>query len=386
MGRLQHIVLLCVFGLQSCAFSTPRAKLDAALEARIAATLQQKMHAAQIPGLAVGIITGGKVAYRRGFGVADINTRQPVTADTVFQLGSDSKMFVGIAMMQLKSQGKIDLDAPVTRYLPYFQLADARYRDITLRQILSHRSGMPYCVEDDACNKLDYQAPQFDAGALERHVREMASVKLLSTPGAAMQYSDIGFETIGDIIAKVSGESFEDYVQRHIFTPLAMQHSSFLLRDMPPAALASPHVADPALKVNDFFPYSRQHAPSSHLLSSVNDMNRFALAQLQRGKLDGVRILPASAYDTMWHPEIPTAIPSPWERTLGLGWFLGEHDGHRLVGHGGGDTGFACGFVMAPEDGLAVVVMINKQDSAEDMASDVMALLLAAEQAEGASR
>ncbi len=385
MGR-QKIVLLCVFGLKAYALPTPRAPLDNALETRIATAMEQQMRERQIPGLAVGIVMAGKMAYQRGFGVADITGRQPVTADTVFQLGSVSKMFVGIAMMQLKVQGRIDLDAPVTHYLPYFQLADVRYRDITLRQILSHRSGMPYCVADDACNKLDYQAPQFDAGALEPHVQGMAGVNLVNAPGAAMQYSDIGFETIGDIIAKVSGESFEDYIQRHIFTPLDMRHSSFLLRDIPPATLASPHVTDPDLKVNSFFPYSRQHAPSSHLLSSVSDMNRFALAQLQRGKLHGVRILPASAYDLMWHPEIPTTLPSHWEKTLGLGWFLGEHDGHRLVGHGGGDAGFACGFVMAPEDGLAVIVMINKLDSAEDMAFDVMALLLAAEHAERSSR
>jgi len=78
----------------------------------------------------------------------------------------------------------------------------------------------------------------------------------------------------------------------------------------------------------------------------------------------------------MWHAEIPTTIDSPWERTIGIGWFIGEHDKHFLVGHGGGDVGFACGFIMAPDEGLAVVVMINRSASAEDISYHVMTMLL----------
>jgi CubicO group peptidase (beta-lactamase class C family) len=207
----------------------------------------------------------------------------------------------------------------------------------------------------------------------------MAPLTLVNPPGEKMQYSDLGFETIGAIIAKVSGQSFEDYIRDHIFLPLGMKNSSFLLSDIPPASLASPHEVNKVISVSPDFPYSRQHAPSSHLFSNVQDMNRFAQAQLGRGQLGWNRILPAKAYDTMWAPEIPTALHSPWEKTLGLGWFLGEHAGHRLVGHGGGDTGFSCGFVMAPDDGLAVVVMINRLDSAEDIAFNIMQWLLEAD-------
>jgi CubicO group peptidase (beta-lactamase class C family) len=195
-----------------------------------------------------------------------------------------------------------------------------------------------------------------------------------------MQYSDLGFEILGDVIAKISGQSFESYIRQHIFVPLGMQHTSFMLQDIPADTLAAPHVLDPNLKINDYFPYSRQHAPSSHLLSSVEDMSRFALAQLNQGQLGTKRIVSAAAYQSMWGPEIDTTIDSPWERKIGLGWFLGEHDGHHLVGHGGGDIGFACGFIMAPDDGLAVVVMTNRQVSAEDISYQVMVWLLEAEE------
>lgn len=369
-----------LLSLAGCAThaSKPVPALDDTLVKKIDAQMQRELRERKIPGLAIGIVKDGQAVYSKGFGVTDIRTGQPVTDTTIFQLGSDSKMMVGIAMMQLQQQGKIDLDAPVTRYLPYFKLADRRYKQITLREILSHRSGMPYCITEDECNYLDYQTPQYDAGAPERHVRRMAPLKLVAKPGQKMQYSDLGFETIGVIISKVSGQSFESYIHDHIFSPLGMKHSSFLLSDIPPASLASPHEVDETTTVSPDFPYSRQHAPSSHLFSNVQDMNRFAMAQLNRGRLGDVEILPASAYDVMWHPEIATTLYSPWEKTLGLGWFLGEDKGHRLVGHGGGDTGFSCGVVMAPDDGMAVIVMINRLESAEDVAFTVMDMLLKA--------
>jgi CubicO group peptidase (beta-lactamase class C family) len=130
-----------------------------------------------------------------------------------------------------------------------------------IRQILSHSSGLPYCIDYEKCDKLDYQSPEYDDGALERHVRGASKIKMVSAPGKQMQYSDIGFETLGDVIAKVSGQSFEDYIQQHIFTPLQMTHSSFLLRDAQTELLAAPHVVNPTLTVNSYFPYSRRACP-----------------------------------------------------------------------------------------------------------------------------
>ncbi|HSC75707.1 MAG TPA: serine hydrolase domain-containing protein [Pseudomonadales bacterium] len=382
MRTLTALTLLAIL-LAGCnapattpAIQTPA--LDSTLIEKIEASAAQTMKEKQIPGLAIGIIKDKKIVYSKGFGIADIRSGTAVTPETVFQLGSDSKMMVGIAMMQLEAQGKIDLDASITTYLPYFHIADKRYKKITLRQILSHRSGLPYCIDYEKCDKLDYQSPQYDDGALERHVRSARKIKMVSAPGKAMQYSDIGFETLGDVIAKVSGQSFEDYIQQHIFMPLKMTHSSFLLRDVQSELLAAPHIVNPMLTVNSYFPYSREHAASSHLFSNVNDMNRFALTQLNRGELDGVRILPTSAYNIMWTPQIDTALPSPWEKTLGLGWFLGGPAGHHMVGHAGGDTGFSCEVIMVPDEGTAIVVMVNREYPLEDFAYQIMQWLLAA--------
>lgn len=338
---------------------------------------KQLMKDNHIPGMAVGVVKNNRVVYRKGFGVASIASGDAVTPETVFQLGSESKMMVGTAIMQLQAQGKLNIDTPLFHYLPYFQLKDPRYKKITLRQVLSHRSGLPYCLPGKGCDFEDYLTPAFDEQALERHARGIGAASLLSEPGEKMQYSDIGFEMLGDVMARVSGESFEDYVSHHIFQPLGMTRSSFLLRDIPPASLAAPHVLNKnTLTVNRFFPYSRQHAPSSHLFSTVDDMNRFALAHLRYGELDGVRVLPASAYAEMWSPQIHTNMPSPWEQQLGLGWFLGEVDGHRVRGHAGGDTGFAGELMLAPDDGVAVVAMVNREFYVEEFSTQIMHWLL----------
>jgi CubicO group peptidase (beta-lactamase class C family) len=353
------------------------ATLDSALATEIETIAETAVKELQVPGVAVGVIRDRQVVYSRGFGLAEVGTDRAVTSQTVFQLASESKMMVGISIMQLKEQGKLDLDAPVTAYLPYFRLADERYKQITVRQLLSHRAGLPsdMVVTQDATE--DYKSPEYDEGSLERHVRSLTSTPLLSAPGQEMQYSSLGFDILGDVIAKVSGQSFEAYTQDHIFTPLGMQHTTFLLREVPPELLAAPHVMQyPSPVVNSFFPYSRQHAPAAHLFSNVEDMSRYALAQLNRGQLGETRILPAAAYEEMWAPQDDANVPSMWPKKVGLGWFMGSEAGHRLVGHSGADIGFTCSFLLAPDDGLAVIVMANRDYAAEGLAYRVMQRLL----------
>lgn len=382
MYRLRALLTHAALLLTACALcgasatSRPAAPLEDDLQQRIETQVARLMDEQRIPGVALGIIRDGQVVYARGFGVTNVDTGQAVTAQTLFQLSSVSKVMLGIALMQLEVAGRVELDAPLTRYLPYFRTADPRDRAITLRLLLTHSSGLPYCSEQGDCHNSDYRAPQYDAGALERHLRTLDAVRLERDPGSQMSYSDLGFELLGGVIAKVSGQSFEAYVSEQIFRPLGMTHSTFLLSDVPPALLAAPHVGETAPVLCDFYPYSRQHAPSSHLFSTIDDMNRFALAQLDRGRLDGVRILPATAYETLWHGQIATTIESLWERQLGLGWFVGGRGSHRLVGHEGQDTGYGSELIIAPDDGMAVIVLANRQYSLEAFALQIIGWLL----------
>ena len=264
-------------------------------------------------------------------------------------MASVTKTFVATAVMQLVEKGKIDLDSPLIRYLPYFRLNDERYRAITIRQMLSHMSGIPDTVN------YHWDKPEYDAGALERFVRSIADQKLVFAPGEKFAYSNTAYDILGDVIAKVSGESFEDYVQHNILTPLGMKDSTLLVREASPQLLTSPHVMENfQVVVSKIFPYNRPHSPSGTLYSSIEDMSRWAIANLNHGELNGKRILKQETAESMWRP-----VTDALGMKEGISWFSTDVQGHHLVLHSGGDVGFESLLILAPDDSVAVVAMSN---------------------------
>jgi CubicO group peptidase (beta-lactamase class C family) len=173
----------------------------------------------------------------------------------------------------------------------------------------------------------------------------------------------MAFEILGDVIAKVSGQSFDDYVQDHILTPLRMTDSTLLVRRADAQLLTWGHELDAngpfASKV---FPYNRMHSPSSNLHSNALDMARWAIANMNHGELDGRRILQTSTHELMWKRARDLGGPAPAQTSrspVGISWFLGEYRGTVMVGHSGGDTGYATDLAMLPEKKIAVVWMMN---------------------------
>ena len=318
-------------------------RLQAELEPKINEAIQQS----HIPGFAIGIVNNGKLIYAKGFGTAKLGSDAPITPQSLFHMASVTKTFVGTAVMQLVEQNKIDLDAPLIKYLPYFQMNDERYRTITIHQMLSHTSGIPD-VSD-----YHWDKPEYDDGALERFVRTVAHMKLDFAPGAKFNYSNTAYEVLGDVIAKVSGESFEEYVQHHILTPLGMKDSTLLVREANPKLLTAPHVIkDKKLQVSKVFPYNRAHAPSSTLYSSIEDMSRWAIANLN---CNDIQILQPQTCELMRRP-VADAFGG---MKVGVSWFMKESGGHRFVLHAGGDVGFTSLLVLAPDDSIAVIGMSN---------------------------
>jgi len=317
--------------------------------------LEKLIQEQELPGFAIGVVEDNRLAYASAFGVRNMTaTHDVMTTRSLFHMASITKPFVATSIMQLVENRKVDLDQPVLTYLPYFRLADERYRTITVRQMVTHTSGMPD-VDD-----YEWDQPQYDEGALERYVRSLKSLTLVFAPGERFKYSNMAFEVLGDLIAKVSGDTFDDYVQRRILTPLRMNDSTLLVKRADPALLAWGHERPGHGRPfpSKVYPYNRIHTPSSNLHSNVLDMARWAIANMNRGELDGARILKASTYDVMWKPAAEFGgKPSP----TGISWFLGEYRGHRLVQHGGGDTGFLTGLAMLPEKKIAVVWMTNAE-------------------------
>jgi CubicO group peptidase (beta-lactamase class C family) len=312
--------------------------------------IEEVIEQRSIPGFAIAVVHNQKVVYAAGFGVRNLeNKNDKITPRSLFHMASITKPFVATSVMQLVEKGKVDLEAPVVKYLPYFRLNDERYATITVRQMLSHLSGMPD-VRD-----YEWDKPQYDDGALERYVRSLTNQSLIAAPGANFRYSNMAYEVLGDLIAKVSGMSFEDYVRKNILEPLGMKSSTLLVKQADPALLTTPHVMDNSYQtvVSKVFPYNRMHSPSSTLYSNVLDMTRWAMANMNRGELDGKRILKDSTYDAMWKP-----AGEQWQQ-IGISWFLGKHRERRTIGHSGGDTGFVSNLVMIPDQSIAVVMMSN---------------------------
>ena len=308
--------------------------------------IQQVMEKFEIPGMAVAVTRGGGIVYTGVFGVRSLNTGELMKPECLFHMASVSKPFVATAIVQLVEQGKMNLDEPIVTYLPYFELADERYKEITIRQMLNHTSGMPD-VRD-----YEWDKPQYDDGAAERYVRGLKCEKMIAASGDRCRYSNMAFEVLGDVIAKVSGKLFEIYVKEHILDPLGMTESTFLREEASQELCTTPHTWRLKPVVSETYPYNRRHAPSSTLHSSVVEMANWALANLNQGEFDGRRILEVQSYDLLWEPSFEDD-----QVRIGLSWFLGSYRGTSTVSHSGGDTGYGSQLTLLPEKDIGIIIL-----------------------------
>lgn len=349
MKKLISIAIVIAF--VSVAFPLRlHAQTEDSFKEQLQPMIERMIKQQDVPGFAIAVVREQKIVYSAGFGLRNIdNKNDKITPQSLFHMASITKPFVATSVMQLVEQGKVELDSPVVKYLPYFRLKDERYKTITVRQMLGHISGMPD-VQD-----YEWDKPQYDDGALERYTRSLTDKSLIADPGTRFAYSNMAFEVLGDLIAKVSGETFEGYVHKHILEPLRMTSSTLLVKKANATLLTSPHVRNDLYSpaVSKVFPYNRMHSPSSTLYSNVSDMARWAMANMNRGELDGKRILKASTYDEMWKPS-----GEKFTR-VGISWFLGKHRDIQTIGHSGGDTGFVSNLLMIPDKKIAVVMMSN---------------------------
>lgn len=375
---------------QGSAAEAPVPTLDAATVAEIDKLAEDMMGRTGLPGFALGVVKDGQLVYAKGFGTTSLDGGEPVTPQTVFQWAETSMALTALAAMQLVEEGKLDLDAPVTDYIPYFKMKDEGYQDITIRQLLTHTSGIP--DSGDAMADWESFMPQYDAGAVERWLRQDLPEKgLLFAPGTGFEYSDIAYALLGAVVGAASGQMYEEYMEEHIFAPLGMDNSTFLLEDVDKTLLARPHVPDATgkLVLSKVQPYHRPFAGTNNLFSTIEDMAKLAQANLNRGELNGQRILPESAYELMWEPysrtpyaDFPFGRVHPASMMLdwGFGWFLGEAAGQRVTNSYGGEHGYNAELALAPDANLAVIAIGNGQAVDEyyapDMIADVLGTLL----------
>lgn len=345
--------------LRQSPMPAPRASAKKQFTA-FAEEVKRVMQASQVPGIAVGIIRDNKLVYADGFGVRNVNTGAPMTAKSVMSMASISKAFTATGIMQLIEAKRINgIDDRFLAYVPYFSMASPRYPEITLRHLLSHTAGMPPLTDADFFP--EFMTPDFDAGAAERLVRSLSTIPLVQDPGGPdFIYSDIGYDVLADLIHKVTGELFEDYMRRHILDPLKMKDSTFLFTEIKPKDLVAAHVRDANgnVIVWDYFPYDRKHAPSSCLHCNVEDYSQWLLAHLNGGAWQGKRILQPASQAQLWE-KLYDWGGADFLTGYGWGWELGEFRGRKLVTSFGGQPGVQTVGALLPTEGLGAIVLGN---------------------------
>ena len=345
-------IISSIFTVASFSYKTPKTYIEDFSEVEM--FLQSLIDTSGIPGISIAITHGEKILYAKGFGVTDLKTREKMEPKHIFHVASVSKTFAATAVMQLYEKGKIDINNPLVTYLTYFRMNDERYKTITIKQMLNHTSGMPD-VED-----YEWEKAVGDEGAAERYTRSIADKKLISEPGDEFHYSNMAFDVFADLIAKVSGMSFEKYVKQNIFIPLEMNESSFFAPEIKKSLRTSPHVGNPAM-VSPVYPYNRMHAPSSTLNTNVLELSNWAIANLNKGKFKSIRILSPEMQTMMMTPSF--TVNNANHTSIGLSWFMYPYQGMINYEHGGSDLGYKSMLTLIPEMKTGIVLLSNFEET-----------------------
>lgn len=313
------------------------------------------MAAQRIPGLALGIAEGDRIAYVRGFGTADDSGRE-VTPQTPFIIGSVSKSFTALAVMQLVEAQRIELDAPVQRYLPWFRVADEQASaEITVRHLLNHTSGL------STKTSRSYQGDGDTSDtALEQAVRKLHSAALTDPVGSKYQYSTINYSVLGLIVQTVAAQSYERYVQTRIFDPLEMRNSYTSEAAAHPRGLATGHNYWFGRPRSADLPYNRGLVPAGFLISSAEDMTHHLISQLNGGRYDGTSVLSPDGIRELYRPAVRTPEA---DTSYGMGWFVGPLNDIPAVHHQGETLNFQANVVLIPQSRRGVVVLMNAENS-----------------------
>jgi CubicO group peptidase (beta-lactamase class C family) len=307
----------------------------------------------RVPGAALAIGLGDEV-LDFGTGVANRSTGVEVTTDTVFQIGSNTKLFTTTLVMQLVDSGEVELDAPVRRYVPAFELAVPGAGDITVRHLLTHTSGI--------------QGDHFEGfgrgdDAVEGYVESLKRLDLVHPTGEMWSYCNAGFTLAGHLVEKVAGVPYHEALSDRICRPLGLRRTTVLVEEMLAHRCAVGHVPGPDGQpvVPPVVAMEYASIPAgSRTVATAAELVRFVRMHLEEGRApDGSSVLSEASVRSMQQVQFtrpPAATPRP---TQGLGWMMSDWDGKRVIGHGGGTIGQLSFLQVIPEDELVVVLLTN---------------------------
>ena len=318
-----------------------------------------------VPGMAVAVVQDDKVVFARGFGTSNLNTNAKVNKDTLFGIASNTKAFTSAALAKLVDEGKLSWDDRVIDHLPEFRLYDSYVtREMRVRDLLSHRSGL-------GLGQGDLMIWPSTDKSIEDILAGLQYLKPASSFRSQYAYNNLMFVTAGEVVARVSGMSWNDYIEKNILQPLHMDNSRAGFSRIPKSNKnwAIGHIPMDG-KLNPFFVnYLEDFRGAGAIASSVNDMSQWLLTQLAGGKMpSGEQLFSEKQQAQMWHPHITSmASKSAYEayhqqfRGYGLGWSIEDYHGFKKLGHGGGILGMVSQVTLLPEKKLGIVILSNQQ-------------------------
>lgn len=312
----------------------------------------------KVPGISIATWRdgeNGREVRSAAFGVANIETQQPVTPDTLFQIGSITKVFTATAVMQLVDTWRIELDAPVMRYLPEFRLSTPEATEaLTVRHLLTHHTGF---WGDD------FTAQGEGDDALSKAVARLSGIRQLSAPGELWSYCNAGFQVLGALLEKFHSKPAEDVIHERVMKALGLERTTFRLSDAVVYPLATgyntitteePEVARP-------YAITRAMAPAGTILGTAGDLLKFAEFHLGDGKVDGKRLLSPGALAEMQRIQVTAGnMASHW----GLGWWIQPEGANTFIGHGGSTNGQRANLTILPEKRFACAMLTNGSNGA----------------------
>jgi CubicO group peptidase (beta-lactamase class C family) len=366
-----------IFGAQST---------DTELSEAIDSYVEEQMQRLKIPGLALAIVKDGQIEYMQAYGIAGADGRA-ATPQTPFLIGGLSKTFTALSLMQLAEAGRIDLDAPIQQYLPWFTVADREASSkMTIRHLLYHTAG--FSEVGGYLRNLD---PNMADDALEVSVRRLRAATLNNPPGSEYEFSNINYGILALLVETVSGQSYETYLQQNIFEPLDMQRSFTSQADAHSAGASSgyyPFFGVPIV-FDNLMPYSRVIVPTGGLYSSAEDMAHYLIAQLNQGGYGSEAILSPQGMAELHRP----GIEVNQRDSFAMGWWVVPFYDSIIHQTSNGTTNYSLdtainfegtwdGFhsfaLMVPQEKVGVVVLMNANDPLKSSAYGLLGWYISA--------
>lgn len=327
---------------------------------KIESWIEKNMEKGKIPGISVVIVEGDKTIYNKGFGYADIKAKQPVTSETLFELGSNSKAFTALGILKLEKEGRINLNDAVTQYIPWFKMKYVgEYRGayiddfvtITLEQLLHHTSGIPFKSIGDIPAAVGDDA-------LEKTVRTQVGKELDFYPGEKFLYATINYDILGLVLQNVSGESFEEYMKRNILEPLELGNTYTSRNETPPFAMAKGYKVRFLMPEEYEAPVYRGNTPAGYFIANAVDVAKWIKIQLGTLEVNGVY---RELIDISHTPD-RTVAPNYDGSSYACGWSAIQDGGGMLV-HGGSNPNYSSYILFRPQEKVGIGVLANLNSS-----------------------